>query len=134
MHSAGDFRAMHQVPVCPDIISVIKRYFTDRIQILLEAGVRRDQIILDPGIGFSKGWNKNMDIIKRLEEFQEFGLPIYIGLSRKKFVGKITSEDNPQKRDIASSLLHLICLQKGASYIRTHNVGYLKQTIEVYEA
>jgi len=96
--------------------------------------MQEEQIILDPGIGFSKRTKENLEIISKLEELHSFKRPLYIGLSRKKFIGTILGEDSPQNRDIGTTVLHTMCLQKGVSYIRTHNVRYASQCVQMLNA
>ena len=130
-HSQGTFEVMHRTYKYSDIVKEIKEYFSKNIDALLKAGVRKDQMILDPGIGFSKAGEQNTEIIGRLDELTDLDLPIYIGLSRKKFIGKIIGAEIPSDRDFASGILQCISIQKGATYIRTHNPKYVKQTQQI---
>lgn len=130
-HSQGVFDDMHKKYEYKYVIEEIKQYFLEHIDRLLNLGVKRNQIILDPGIGFSKGHKENIEIIKRLNEFKDLKLPIYVGLSRKKFIGTIVDEDDPKERDLATALLQVMCIKNGAAYIRTHNVKFLKHSIKI---
>ena len=75
-----------------------------------------------------------MEIIRKLDELNELGLPVYIGLSRKRFIGVIIGEEGSEERDNATTVLHTLCLQKGIDYIRTHNVKALKQCVQIMGA
>jgi dihydropteroate synthase/2-amino-4-hydroxy-6-hydroxymethyldihydropteridine diphosphokinase len=131
MHSRGDFADIHKKYQYGDIITELLNYFQRKIQELLKLGLRPDQIILDPGIGFSKGAKENFAIIGNIEKLKALGFPVYIGLSRKKFIGTATGKDDPLDRDVGSTVLHTLCIQKGADYIRAHNVDCLRDTINV---
>lgn len=134
MHSQGSFSKMHEKYEYADIISEVKIYFLERIEACTKAGIPKNRIILDPGIGFSKGGDQNMEIIRRLDELNELGLPVYIGLSRKRFIGAIIGTEVSEERDNATTVLHALCIQKGVDYIRTHNVKALKECIQVMTA
>lgn len=130
-HSQGNFSDIHQKYEYTNIIEDIKKYFTQKITTYTELGLSPTQIILDPGIGFSKQAKENFEIINRLSELRELGYPLYIGLSRKKFIGSALNIENPVDRDLGTTILHTLCIQKGVSYIRTHNVLYAKQAIDL---
>lgn len=131
MHSQGEFAQIHNTYSHKDMIAELLDYFTERIDVLRRIGLRKDQIIIDPGIGFSKGSDENFEIIKRLEELKQLGLPLYVGLSRKKFIGTTINKSNPSDLDIGSTVLHTVCMKKGIDYIRTHNVQYLKEARDI---
>jgi len=133
MHSQGTFDDMHKLYKYTDIVSEIKDYFRKRIDMCVVAGIQRQKIILDPGIGFSKSGEQNLEILRRLNEFRELKLPLYIGLSRKRFVGSIINEEKSELRDNATTVLHTYCIQHGVEYIRTHNVKYLSEAVQVLE-
>ncbi|MCF7865333.1 MAG: dihydropteroate synthase [Candidatus Pacebacteria bacterium] len=136
MHSQGLFSEMHKKYEYVDVVTEITNYFSQRIKVCLEAGIKNDNIILDPGIGFSKSGDQNLDIIRRLSEFKELGFPLYIGLSRKRFIGTIIGDasSDPSARDNATTVFHTLCIQQGVDYIRTHNVKTLKECTQVLES
>jgi len=134
MHSQGGFSDMHRKYEYSDIVSDIKKYFLERIESCAKAGIPKDRIIIDPGIGFSKAGDQNMEIIRRLNELSDLGLPLYIGLSRKRFIGAIIGEQGSEERDNATTVLHTLCIEKGVDYIRTHNVKALKQCVQIMDA
>jgi len=127
VHSQGDFISMHRTYAYTDIIEELKKYFQERITEMLRIGVRRDQIILDPGIGFSKTGAENFEILKNIKRLKELGYPLYIGLSRKKFIGTVLNKPNPQDRDVGSTVLHTLCMDKDVAYVRVHNVVYARE-------
>ena len=89
----------------------------------LDFGVKKEQIILDPGFGFGKSVKDNFALVKHIETFKKLGFPIYIGLSRKSSLAKVCDIIDPTKRDNASTSLHTIALLNGADYLRVHNVS-----------
>lgn len=131
MHSQGNFTDMHKSYQYDDIITTLLEYFQRRVQELLKIGIRADQIILDPGIGFSKGARENFEIIRRLEELKTLGFPVYVGLSRKKFTAALARGTSPLDRDNGTTILHTICVEKGADFIRTHNVAQAKEVLDL---
>lgn len=134
MHSQGSFDELHAGYEYTDIMADIRTYFEEKVEQLLDAGVSREQIILDPGIGFSKKGAQNIEILNRLNELHSFALPLYVGVSRKKFIGEMIGEPDPTKRDVATTVVHALCIQKGVAYIRTHNVAYAKECVQVMNA
>ncbi|MDI9347261.1 MAG: dihydropteroate synthase [Methylacidiphilales bacterium] len=118
------------------VINVIKSYFTHTIQKLEEAGVSRNQIIIDPGIGFGKTFDHNMQIITNINELMSFDLPICIGLSRKslnKTLLQLSNNDPIAHRLPSTLLLTQVSLAQGAGIFRTHDVGVTKRWITAIE-
>lgn len=134
MHSQGSFADMHKEYAYGNIVEDIKGYFIERIQACLAAGLSSEQIILDPGFGFSKNAEQNIELFKGLGSLRDLGYEIYIGVSRKRFVGMIAHEPAAEKRDNATTAAHMLAMEQGADYIRTHNVLFLKQAIDIMKA
>ena len=133
-HSQGNFESLHKKYEYANIIEELKNYFVEKITELNKLGIFNERIIIDPGIGFSKTGAQNIEIINRLEELNVLNLPVYIGVSRKKFIGEMIHENDPLKRDVGTAVVQAYCLQKGVSYVRTHNVEYMKQVLHVIGA
>lgn len=131
MHIQGTPESMQMNPHYVDIISEIKKYFFERINYATSKGIKRERIIIDPGIGFGKNLEHNIKIVKNLAEFKEFGLPILIGLSRKSFLGKISEETNAKDREIETVTAGIVSILNGASIIRVHNVKNAVRSIKV---
>ena len=125
MHMKGTPETMQKNPYYEDVIREIGDFFEDRISFCLSKGIKEDKIILDPGIGFGKRQEDNLNILSKLDELTSYGFPILIGASRKSFIGKITGEKEDKRLDgsIASAVYSYL---KGASILRVHDV---KQTI-----
>lgn len=116
-----------------DIMRDIAAFFTRSLQIAATAGVIRDNIVLDPGIGFGKTPEQSMMALARLGELRSFGLPLLVGASRKRFISTV-SPSEPQQRLGGSIAAHLIAAQGGAKFIRTHDVAETVQALRVAAA
>ena len=123
MHMKGTPEHMQENPFYENVINDIKEFFYERIGWAISKGIKREKILIDPGIGFGKRFEDNIQIIRKLREFKEFDLPILIGVSRKRFLGVISGEKIPEKREAETMTANLISILNGASIIRVHNVG-----------
>jgi dihydropteroate synthase len=116
-----------------DIMKDIAGFFTRSLAIAAKAGISRDQIVLDPGIGFGKTHEQSMMALARLDELGVFGLPLLVGASRKRFISTITPSE-PHQRLGGSIAAHLIAVKGGARIIRTHDVSETVQALRVTAA
>ncbi|WP_431202224.1 dihydropteroate synthase [Bradyrhizobium betae] len=116
-----------------DIIADMKTFFLRSLDIAAKAGIAREKIVLDPGIGFGKTAEQSMIALARLREFDVFGLPILVGASRKRFIASV-SPSEPKERLAGSIAAHLIAAQRGARIIRTHDVAETLQAMRVAHA
>ena len=131
MHMQGTPQTMQENPTYnEDVIQTIKDFFVNQIKVCENAGIERNRLILDPGIGFGKTLKQNISIINRLEEFNALGLPLLIGVSRKSMIGQIL--DKPvNDRLFGSVSATLEAVSHGASWVRTHDVGATKDALQV---
>jgi dihydropteroate synthase len=116
-----------------DIMVEIATFFARSLEIAARAGLTRQHVVLDPGIGFGKTPEQSLVAIARLRELQEFGLPILVGASRKRFIAKI-SPAPPDQRLGGSIAAHLLAVANGAAIIRTHDVAETIQALRVAAA
>ena len=116
-----------------DIIAEIAEFFARSLEIAANAGLPRQQIVLDPGIGFGKTPEQSMIAIAKLRELKSFGLPILVGASRKRFIARI-SPASPDHRLGGSVAAHLAAVSNGAAIIRTHDVAETAQALRVAAA
>lgn len=133
MHMKGTPRNMQESPEYNNVIQEIKTFLKQRVSGALTAGIKKNKIIIDPGIGFGKRLKDNLKIISNLSAFSELGYPILIGVSRKSFIGDLLKL-SPEKRlegTIASSLISIL---QGAHILRVHDVSSLKKAVTVAEA
>lgn len=116
-----------------DIVTDMKTFFLRSLDIAAKAGIAREKIVLDPGIGFGKTAEQSMIALARLRELDMFGLPILVGASRKRFIASV-SPSEPSGRLAGSIAAHLIAAQRGARIIRTHDVAETLQALRVAHA
>jgi dihydropteroate synthase len=116
-----------------DIMQDIAGFFERSIDIAAHAGLARENIVLDPGIGFGKTQEQSLIVLARLDELKSFGLPLLIGASRKVFIASV-SPSEPQQRLGGSIAAHLAAARRGATIIRTHDVAETVQALRVLAA
>jgi dihydropteroate synthase len=116
-----------------DIIADVIAFFSRSLEIAARAGIARDHIVLDPGIGFGKTVEQSITCIARLAEFKRFGLPLLVGASRKRFINAVTPSA-PDDRIGGSISAHLLAVEKGAAIIRVHDVKETVQALRVAAA
>ncbi len=134
MHIKGKPKTMQKKVYYKDVIKEIYDYLKARIDYAVDNGIKREKIIIDPGIGFGKLLEHNLEIIRRLEEFKSLNLPILIGHSRKSFIGKILNYEEAEKRLFGSLGCAVLLALKGANILRVHDVKETKEAIKIYEA
>jgi dihydropteroate synthase len=121
-----------------DVVGVLLEWFDKKLDELKAAGISREKIILDPGLGFAKTFEQNLEILHRLPEFKKPGQPLLIGLSRKSFVGKLVGGKNPPppgpERDYGTAAGVALAIAGGADIIRVHNVPALAGAVRVADA
>ena len=130
MHMKGKPQNMQAKPYYKDVITEISDFFQERLNFCDKKGINKNQLFLDPGIGFGKRLEDNTKIINQLYKLKVFGLPIFLGLSHKSFIGKILNVDIKQ-RLIGTIAASMISLAKGANILRVHDVGETAQAIKV---
>jgi dihydropteroate synthase len=116
-----------------DIMRDVCEFFSRSLAIAEQAGISREYIALDPGIGFGKTPEQSMTVLARLEEFNSFGLPLLVGASRKRFIAAVSPAE-PDQRLGGSIAAHLIAAEAGARIIRTHDVSETLQALRVATA
>ena len=128
MHIKGTPQDMQTNPTYIDVIKDLLEYFSFQIKKTLDFGIKKEQIIIDPGIGFGKQLNDNFILIRRLKEFSKLGFPILIGPSRKSFIG--LTLDVPSENRLEGTLAAVsVGILNGASIVRVHDVKEVKQTV-----
>lgn len=133
MHIKGTPGNMQVNPVYQDLIGEILHFLEDGISIAQKAGIDEDMIIIDPGIGFGKTFEHNLEIINRLDEFKSLGMPVLFGPSRKSFIGKILDlpADDRLEGTAAAVAIGII---KGANIVRVHDVSSMVRVARVADA
>jgi dihydropteroate synthase len=133
MHMLGDPRTMQENPVYDDVVDEVKAFLAERLEFATAEGIDEDRIWIDPGIGFGKTVEHNLELLRRLGELSELGRPIVVGTSRKSFIGKLTGApvDRRLGGTIASSVL---AYANGAQILRVHDAGPVREALIVAEA
>lgn len=134
MHMQGQPQTMQDDPSYGNLLKEVTGYLQQRIDACLDAGIGKDQIILDPGYGFGKCVEHNCSLIKHLSDISAMGYPLLTGTSRKSMLGAITGKEIPADRITASVASALICAQQGAWILRVHDVEETIDALKVYQA
>jgi len=134
MHMLGDPGTMQDAPRYDDVVGEVAEYLSARARMLVERGVAPERIALDPGIGFGKTAEHNLEILRRLDEFADLGYPIVLGASRKRFIGEVTGEAVPARRVPGSVAAALWAVECGAAVVRVHDVAETVQALRVWTA
>ena len=131
MHSIGLPKEPHLGQKYENIIDEINIFFEKKIQFAESVGLKREQIILDPGIDFAKDCKDNLKILKDLNIFQKHGRPILVPVSRKTVIGEVLGIDDPNERDAGTVACSVSSILRGASILRVHNVIAASQTVRM---
>ena len=134
MHSSADPKVMQDNPVYDHVLFDVIDYLRQRMTLCLDAGILRENIILDPGIGFGKTLAHNLILLKGLRFFHALGCPVLLGVSRKSFIGKL--DEAPAAKDrVAGSLAAMVAgLEAGVQVFRVHDVAATRQAIAIWRA
>jgi dihydropteroate synthase len=133
MHMLGDPRTMQDNPHYDDVVSDIKAFLEERMAFAIGAGIAEERILLDPGIGFGKTVEHNLELLRRLGELVELGRPVVIGTSRKSFLGKLTGRD-VDDRVAATIATNVLAYERGARVFRVHDVAPTHDALAVTAA
>ena len=134
MHSLADPKIMQDNPAYDDVVAEVMDYLLARIEMCEAAGIAREKIIVDPGIGFGKTVDHNLSLIRALPEFQTLGCDVLLGASRKRFIGEITMEEKASDRVIGSVAAALYGARAGVQILRVHDVKETRQALEMWRA
>ena len=134
MHMKGQPRTMQKNPTYRDLIAEVKSFLSEAAESAEKAGVPREMIIIDPGIGFGKTFVHNLILLNRLEEFAALNRPLLVGPSRKAFLGRILGGAPPEERETATVAAGALAAYKGAHIIRVHKIEPSKEALAVVDA
>jgi dihydropteroate synthase len=121
MHMLGTPRTMQDDPRYDDVVADVKAFLEQRLAFAVREGVPEQRVMLDPGIGFGKTVEHNLELLARLDEIAALGRPVVVGVSRKSFLGRITGRE-PADRAVATAAANVLALERGASVFRVHDV------------
>ena len=134
MHMRGTPQTMQENLHYDDLIGEIKDYFKETIEELLSLAISKNALMIDPGIGFSKNAEQNLEIINKLDQFLDFEVPILLGTSRKSFIGKVLGLEHPAERIWGTAASIAIGISKGAAVVRVHDIKEMKQVSMLTDA
>jgi dihydropteroate synthase len=133
MHMQDDPRTMQADPQYDDVVDEVKTFLQQRLSACEQAGIRREQIVLDPGFGFGKTVHHNLQLLARLEEIDRLGQPVIVGLSRKSMIGKLLGLEVGERLP-ASIALTVLAVERGARLVRSHDVAATWQALQMSTA
>ena len=131
MHRQGKSKTMQDAPYYDDVCKEVREYLKTRAELALEAGIAKQNIMLDPGIGFGKTCVHNLQLLNNLESLVGLGYPILLGTSRKRFLGEITGENDAEKRVASTCATTALGVNSGVQVFRVHDVEENKQAMDV---
>ncbi|MEW8624300.1 MAG: dihydropteroate synthase [Candidatus Thiodiazotropha sp.] len=131
MHMQGSPEMMQQNPVYKDVISEVMRFLESRIEAAVKAGVSRESIVIDPGIGFGKGRGHNLQLLAHLKQLKAMGYPLMLGTSRKGFMGSLCEVSDPRQLIPATCSTTALGVIAGVDLFRVHDVWQNRQAADV---
>jgi dihydropteroate synthase len=134
MHMLGEPRTMQDDPRYDDVVDDVRAFLEQRIAFAVGEGVREERIMVDPGIGFGKTLEHNLELLRRLDEIVALGFPVVVGTSRKSFLGRLTGRDDPHDRVAATLATTVLALERGAAVFRVHDVAPTRDALAVATA
>jgi dihydropteroate synthase len=134
MHIRGTPATMQQLANYDDVVAEIISFLNKQIEIATNAGIERHQIIIDPGIGFAKNYDQNLEIFHRLNELRQLNCPILVGPSRKSFIGRILNQPDPKGRLMGTAAACCAAIFQGADIVRVHDVKEIHDVCRVADA
>jgi dihydropteroate synthase len=134
MHMIGEPRTMQSEAHYVDVVDDVRAFLEERIGFAVREGVREERIMVDPGIGFAKTMEHNLELLRRLEEIAAIGFPVVIGTSRKSFLGRLTGREDPHDRVAGTLATTVLALERGASVFRVHDVAPTRDALAVATA
>ncbi len=133
MHMLGDPRTMQDDPRYDDVVDEVKAFLAERLEAAVAAGIDEGRVWLDPGIGFGKTADHNLELLRRLGELRELGRPLVVGTSRKSFIGRV--DGSPADRRIGGTIASsVLAAAEGAEVLRVHDVAEVRQALAVAAA
>ncbi|MCF7958241.1 MAG: dihydropteroate synthase [Phycisphaerae bacterium] len=134
MHMQGTPDTMQKQPVYQDVVAEVKGFLRSRIDFAVDAGIGRGRIVVDPGIGFGKTVAHNLELLRRVDEFHELGVPVLVGTSRKSFIGKVLGVDGAHERLLGTAATVAWCVWQNVEVIRVHDVREMVQVAQMIKA
>src|SRR5215204_3335164 len=134
MHMQGEPKTMQEEPHYEDVVREVRDFLAQRAEYAVSAGVRPENIIVDPGIGFGKNLQHNLALLRNLDAIVDLGFPVLIGASRKSFIERITGVQEPRDRVSGTVATTVLAYERGATFFRVHDVRANREALAVAEA
>jgi dihydropteroate synthase len=134
VHMLGEPGTMHHRPHYDDVVDDVKSFLAERLQYAVREGIDEGRVLLDPGIGFGKTVDHNLQLLQRLDELVALGRPVVVGTSRKSFLGRIGGDSEGSRRLAATIATNVLALERGAGVFRVHEVAPLREALAVAAA
>ena len=131
MHSRGDSTSMEELAVYGDVVQEVRQELLESSERAMAAGIRRERLIWDPGLGFAKTTEQNLELLRRLSELVGDGFPVLVGPSRKRFIGAVLEEPRPRARLWGTAAVCGQAIAAGAAILRVHDVGPIVQVVRM---
>jgi dihydropteroate synthase len=134
MHMRGEPRTMQDDPRYDDVVDDVKAFLAGRLAFAVREGIAEERIVLDPGIGFGKTLEHNVELLRRLDELVALGRPVMVGASRKSFLGRLTGRSEPAERVAGTVATTVLAYERGATLFRVHDVAPNVEALKVTAA
>ena len=134
MHMRGEPKTMQTDPYYDDVVTEVRGFLTERLEAAVAAGIGRDRLCIDPGIGFGKSVEHNLALLRSIGSFRELGVPVLVGVSRKRFIGELSGAEDPVSRLEGSVAAVVWCASQGVEMVRVHDVGPTVRALRVVDA
>ena len=134
MHMQGEPKTMQKEPHYEDVVREVRNFLAERAEYAVAVGIRPENVILDPGIGFGKNLDHNLDLLRNLDAIVDLGFPVLIGASRKSFMEKITGVQEARDRVSGTVATTVLAYERGATFFRVHDVRANREALAVAEA
>ena len=130
-HSRGNSMTMDSFANYKNVVQDVKSELLTNIDLALSTGIKLNQIIIDPGLGFAKNVEQNLILLRNLDQFVSMELPVLIGASRKRFIGSVINESDPNNRIFGMAAIASICVISGVNFLRVHDIKEICQVIKM---
>lgn len=134
MHMRGIPQTMQQLTDYEDVVSEVYQFLENQINQAVDVGIARSHLIIDPGIGFAKTYQQNLELLRRLDEFHSLEIPILVGPSRKSFIGRILNQNDPKQRIWGTAAACCSAIAGAADILRVHDVAQMHDVCRVADA
>ena len=131
MHMQGKPQTMQKNPTYDDVVKEVLEFLLQRAENAERSGIDKDKIFIDPGIGFGKTLEHNLELLRNIDKFVETGYRVLVGTSRKSFIGRLTGREKPAERIFGTAATVALCVNAGVSIVRVHDVAEMVDVVKV---